>query len=754
MSAVELQPEMSGQMPQNDVKPHHQTLNHEGHHEQQTQNNQEARSQQHPLHQYDLTIMQKFYDLCISKLSEQNPKWKSNEWMHINPMPGHLSLEQQNDWPNPMCMSQKQRVFEAFSRLARESGEPMILLPNFEFGDLVNFDRFLQAMRQDGANSIGKYKHFLNSKDISKMECDLVVIHPRYGIMLFEIKECDNFDAKRRSHAKTLLNQARSCFDSMGRLIAEVKGFQLNECRVPITEFVALPNVTEQPAHGSQHLNLKGDHLNTSTSSTTSSRQSKQLNYLIKNDLENSSEFAKWWTRCVVEPKVQQQQQAETSGKVNKFDASLLSLMVGFIHCVKNNSILPVVHQQTGDFALGQEAKEHFQPALNLHAEFFRPAHEKCRSLSKVVVLSIDTEKIRKTICLQTLWMMLNDSQKKISLVCSELNKPYYEDFFARQRKVYNSLNNLRIYTNLGSCDSSGQHTLKNNGEVWIFDTAINGSLKDVYEKVKEMKSFWIFTEQDDLLTQLSGELTNLNVKSVKLDEEIKSEDHLMMPLIKFPMRLKCDLLVVSDLIGYQQTSLVNKFIKTNSVLNQASMYNGQNNDHRNNHYHQQQPQYHQLKFNPSKKFRSIKFVRGGSIDNLRTQLKMHDSIVAPVVLIHVGDDDLLKTRDSNKTHEHIKELATLIKEYCPNSFVILSTLMRRKSRTENGMINDINKSILNFCKQTKSELNFFYMSNQHFEPNYHTLEGRQLTNKGLRSYVENVLFTVDYFLVRNNKQH
>ncbi|CAF1153467.1 unnamed protein product, partial [Brachionus calyciflorus] len=67
-------------------------------------------------------------------------------------------------------------------------------------------------------------------------------------------------------------------FDSMGRLIAEVKNFQLNECReLPITKFVALPNVTEQPAHGSQHLNLKSDH-NTSTSSTTRSRQSKQLN--------------------------------------------------------------------------------------------------------------------------------------------------------------------------------------------------------------------------------------------------------------------------------------------------------------------------------------------------------------------------------------------------------------------------------------------------------------------------------------------
>lgn len=752
MSAVELQPEMSGQMLPSDAKMD-QKLHHQNHQGGQEQNqNQEPKSQQHPLHQYDLTIMQKFYDLCINKLSEQNPKWKTNEWMHINPMPGHLSWEQKYDWPNPMCLSQKQRVYESFARLARESGEPMILLPNFEYGDLLNFDRFLQAMRQDGANSIGKYKHFLNSKDMRKMECDLVVIHPRYGVMLFEVKDCDHFDAKRRSSAKSQLSQARSCFDSMGRLIAEAKGLQLSECRVPITEFVALPNVTECPTNPSvEKAPLKGDH-NTSTSSTSSTRSSRQLNYLIKSDLENSAEFAKWWTRCVVEPKVQQQQQAEQANKVNKFDVSLMNLMVGFIHCVKNNSILPVVYQQTGDFALGQEAKEHFQPAMNVHAEFFKPTHEKYRSLSKCVFMSKDTEKIRRTICLQTLWMLLNDSQKKISVVCSELNKPYYEEFFARQRKVYNSLNNLRIYTDFHSCDSTGSHTLKNNGEVWIFDSAINGSFKDVYERVKDMKSYWIFTEQDDQVWSSQEEMTKSNVKLVKFDEETRSEEQMTVPSIKFPMRIKCDLLVVSDLVSYQQTALVNKFIKSNSVLSQAMNY--QNNGQNDRYHHQQQQQYHQLKFNPSKKFRSIKFVRGGSIDNLRTQLKMHDSIVAPVVLVHVGDEDLFKSRDSTKTHEHIKELATLIKEYCPSSFVVLSTLMRRKSRTENGIINEVNKGIINFCRQTKSELNCYYMLNNHFEPNFHTQEGRQLTNKGLRLYVDNILFAVDYFLVRNNKQH
>jgi hypothetical protein len=613
----------------------------------------------------------------------------------------------------------------------------------------MNFDRFLQAMRQDGANSIGKYKHFLNSKDMRKMECDLVVIHPRYGIMLFEVKDCDHFDAKRRSSAKSQLSQARGCFDSMGRLIAEVKGMQLSECRVPITEFVALPNVTECPTNPTQPMPLKGDH-NTSTSSTSSTKTQKQLNYMIKSDLENSTEFAKWWTRCVVEPKVQQQQQAEAANKVNKFDVSLMNLMIGFIHCVKNNSILPVVYPQSGEFTLGQEAKEHFQPALNVHAEFFKPTHEKCRSLPKCVFLCKDTEKTRKTICLQTLWMLLNDSQKKISVVCSELNKPYYEEFFARQRKVYNSLNNLRIYTDFHSCDSTGQHTIKNSGEVWIFDSAINGSFKDVYERVKDMKSYWIFTEQEDQVSSLNHEMTSSNVKLVKFDEETRHEEHMAIPSIKLPMRLKCDLLVISDLISYQQSSLVNKFAKSNSVLNQAMSYQNQG---QNDRYHQQ-PQYHQLKFNPSKKFRSIKFVRGGCIDNLRTQLKMHDSIVAPVVLVHVGDEDLFKTRDSTKTTEHIKELATLIREYCPNSFIVLSTLMRRKSRTEVGIINEVNKGIINLCRQTKSELNCFYMLNNHMEPNFHTQEGRQLTNKGLRLYMDNVLFTVDYFLVRNNKQH
>ena len=55
----------------------------------------------------------------------------------------------------------------------------------------------------------------------------------------------------------------------------------------------------------------------------------------------------------------------------------------------------------------------------------------------------------------------------------------------------------------------------------------------------------------------------------------------------------------------------------------------------------------------------------------------MHDSIQAQVILMHVGDEDLFKTRNSLTTVDRIKELATLVKEYCPKSFTVVSTLMR-----------------------------------------------------------------------------
>ena len=161
-----------------------------------------------------------------------------------------------------------------------------------------------------------------------------------------------------------------------------------------------------------------------------------------------------------------------------------------------------------------------------------------------------------------------------------------------------------------------------------------------------------------------------------------------------------------------------------------------------------------QLNFNPVKKFRSVKFVRGGTIDNIRNALKMHDSIQASCVFMHVGDEDLFKTRNSVATIERVKELGSLVREYCPRSFCVLSTLMRRMSRTENAVTNEVNKGIVQWCKQTRDTLNCYYMQNQHFEPEYHTQGGRLLNNKGLKLYVDNILFVVDYFLIKNNKQH
>jgi hypothetical protein len=818
----------------------------------------QEKTQQHPLHQYDLTIMAKFYESCVGKLKEQNEKWKPAEWTQTQPMPHHISFEQKNEWSNPLVLSQKQRVIEAFARFARESGEPMILMPNFDYGDILNFERFLQAMKQDGVNAIGKYKQYLNNKDIRKFEVDLVIVHARYGVLLVEVKDCDHLDSKRRSRARIQLNNARSCFESMSRLIVEAKGWTNSEAHVQITEFIAVPNVQERPALPSHLAHLTAattttgtngglqtpgenqNHSATSSSSSSRTREPRILNYIIKSDLDTPSEFAKWFQKYVAEPKIQHQQAAEADNKVNKFDATLINWMLGLINCIRNNSIMPVVYPETGEsnglFTLEQlqqqqqekerhekEEKEklekqqqeeqqkdennkdikdeskttttspqQFQPALNLHGEFFNKHHESVRSLQKCFVVSKDSEKIRKTICLQTLWLMLNDSQKKISVLCSEMNKTYYDEFFARQRKLYNNFQNVRFYTDLQSCTVNTQNTLKKDNEIWFFDSAINGSLSDVMERVKDLNAFWVFTTQEEAKHQYVNELKTLNVRTVDLDE---SKDHhhdhhhhqqhhhedvtdLMSKSFKFPLRLQCDLLVIGDIIGTNQLRNLYRFLKSNTVTNNASHYTQQNqqqqhyqgnnssyhhnNSHNSHHHYNNNNQYHQhhqqqqqhLQFNPTKKFKQIKFIRGGSIDNLRNSLKMHDSIQANVILLHVGDEDLFKTRHSMTTIERVKELATLVKEYCPNSFVIISTLMRRMSRTENTATGEVNKGIINFCKQTKETLNCHYMLNNHFEPENHTQEGRLLNNKGLKLYVDNVLFVVDYFMVRKNKQH
>jgi len=734
----------------------------------------QEKHQQHPLHQYDLTVMSKFYAACVGKLKEQNPKWQPTEWCNKTPMPATLTWEQKYDWKNPIVFSQKQRVHDLFARYARETGEPMVLMPNFDYGDILNFERFLQALKQDGVNAIGKYKLYLNNKDMRKFEIDLVIISPRFGVLLFEVKDCDHLDNKRRSRAKSQLNNARSCFESMARLVMEAKGWTHSEASLQVSDFIALPNVQERPVVAEKStsvLQTPGGNQNQSASSTTSTsgRSTRQLNYLIKSDLESPIELAKWWEEYVAQPKKLKQQAAEAENKVNKFDLNAINYMLGLVNCIRNNSIMPVVYPETDVFeavvqtstkpsddeTTTKQPKEdkdkddekkdilQFQPALNVHGEFFQAEHESVRSLSKVVVLSKDSEKIRKTICLQTLWFLLNDSQKKISVVCTEQNKAYYEEFFSRQRKLYNNLNNVRFYTDLQSCSVEGQHTLKKEGEIWFFDSGINGQLSEVIERAKELNAYWIFTTQSDLVNQFKSELETLKVRIARLDvqqqqQQQLSSEQMTMPWItgaslKFPLRLQCDLLIIGDIVGLTQLKSLYRYLKSNYVTNQASHYQNPHGQQHYNQYHQPQQQQQQLSFNPSKKFRSVKFIRGGTIDNLRNSLKMHDSIQAQVILMHVGDEDLFKTRNSVTAVDRIKELATLVKEYCPKSFTVLSTLMRRMSRTENGVTNEVNKGIMTFCKQTRETLNCYYMMNSHFEPEYHTQEGRSLNNKGLR---------------------
>jgi len=74
------------------VKPDLKTVKSLSTHTQQPQNPLDK--QQHPLHQFDLTVMSKFYSACVEKLREQNPKFKPTEWATKNPMPTHLTWEQ------------------------------------------------------------------------------------------------------------------------------------------------------------------------------------------------------------------------------------------------------------------------------------------------------------------------------------------------------------------------------------------------------------------------------------------------------------------------------------------------------------------------------------------------------------------------------------------------------------------------------------------------------------------------------------
>lgn len=769
----------------------------------QRSQNDAKNGQTHPLHQFDATQMCKLYQSCVSKMHEHNPKWQPNEWTQVKPMPEHLNKEQKEQWSNPIVFSGKQQVYDAIHRLARDSGEPMILMPNFDYGDILNFERFLQALKVDGINAISKYKQYLNNKDMHKMEIDLVVIHPIYGVLLFEVKECDHLDAKRRSRARIQLNNATNCFRSMGRLVFEAKGWTSTEASVPMVECIALPNQEERPESPSDKTALNQS-LNQSTVSTHSPRHSRTLHYLIKSDLSSYSEFAKWWKLNVVEPKLQKDAEWAEQSKVNKFDSSAINWMTGLISCIRNNSIMPIVCSEAGtpvDMSplkveevkqteqssepkteanlekekaekesekererLKEDERRRNMPALNINGEFFSREHEAVRSLTKVIVTSRNVEKMRKTICKQILWMLLNDHQKKISVVCSEMNKPYYEEFFMRQRKIYNNCTNVRFYTTLESCTVDGQHsTLKKDVETWFFDSCLNKPLENVVEKARELSAFWLFTnEEEKLMSQWKSDMESLKVKIVKLDGADEVSQMQTMSLMneasfKLPLRLQCDVLVIGDIIGTVHLKSLYRLMTNNNVPNLSTMYSkdGHESTHNNHsrHHNNQHPS-QQLAFNPSKKFKTIKFIRGGSIENIRNSLKMHDSIQAQVILMHVGDEDLFKSRSSSCTTDRVKELSTLVKEYCPKSFVILSTLMRRLSRTENTASAEVNKGIKEFCKETKQTLNLHYMLNSHFDPDYHTQEGRALNNKGLQRYVDNFLWFVDHFMVRNHKQH
>jgi len=228
----------------------------------------------------------------------------------------------------------------------------------------------------------------------------------------------------------------------------------------------------------------------------------------------------------------------------------------------------------------------------------------------------------------------------------------------------------------------------------------------------------------------------------------------------KLPLRMQCDVLVIGDIIGNMHLKTMYRLMTNTTVPSLSSMYTKDGHEapisNANHSRHQNQHPMTQLAFNPGKKFKTVKFIRGSSIENIRNSLKMHDSISAQVVLMHVGDEDLLKSRNATATTERIKELAVLVKEYCPKSFLVVSTLMRREhvlSRSENVATSDVNKGIKEMCKESKQSHNFHYMLNTQFDPEYHMQEDRALNNKGLQRYIDNFLWFVDHFHYRNNKQ-
>lgn len=685
--------------------------------------------QHRPSHNIDHTLMGGFYEASMTKLQEVMPQW-STSWQ---PKSGEA-----------IVIGQKQMVFEQMRKFVTSSNEPVVLLPNFDYTDVLNFERFLQALKVDGINAIGKYKQYLNNKDMKKLDIDLCIVHAKYGIMLFEVRECDHLDAKRRGKAKSQLNSARSALENLIKLIIDAKGLP-HDTIVPVTEFIVLPNIDERPLVQP-----------TTPTSTSTGRQPltqkaalnatfRTVHYVCKQDLECHESFAKWWCEHVT-ARVEQWPVIETN---------VLNYFMAVVSGVRNNTLLPVVHEELKPCDVdvkkvakpeenGTEVEQVVPVSFNICAEFFHEAHERVRGLSKCVLSSKDGDKVRRATCLQTLWLLLNDPSKKVSVVCSEKSKPLYEEYFARQRKLYSNLTNVRFYTNLKNCGIDEHNTVnkKDGVDLWFFDCHVDELTKEVIERIENLSAFWVFVH-GEVSDEWKADLGRLSVRYVDLDLVNTTQPQDMLDKkpwlsglhLKLPLRLSCDLLVIGDIVSQAQLKVLQGYFK--SASQQVPQQGG--------HKHGE------VQSMAAKKLKSIKFIRGGSVDNLRQSIKMHDSIHAQFVLLHVGDDDVFRTKNSQKTIDRVKELAALVKELCPKSYVILSTLMRRSSKSENAVTNEVNKGIINFCKQTRESANFFYMLNNHFDPDYHTYEGRSLSNKGLRLYVDNILFVVDYFLVKQN---
>lgn len=636
------------------------------------------------IHTYDQTMMNGFYEASWSKFQEFYPKW-NDKW----------------SCGEPLLWSSSINFVNFIQKWLHDNKEQVMILPNFDYGDVANFERFLYSLKTDGVNFLSKFKSYLNNKDVKKMGIDLALFHAKYGILLFEVCKTDHLDSKRKLKAKANLNAARSSLESLVKLILESRGLN-SEHSIPVHEFIVLPNVIERPL-----INL------TPKANGKPMNAQKIINFITKLDLEDQVSFGNWWNEYLALKEHKQ------------IDLNVLNFFTSIIGSVLSNSVLPVV------------LENHEKQSFNVGAEFFHEAHENVRALSKVLIASKDSDKIRRALCLQILWLLLNDSQKKVSVVCSEQNKLYYEEWFARQRKLYSSLNNVRFYSDLKSCAPNGQ-TTKKEGDLWFFDCELS---KDVIERLKELhSSYWLFSND---CSQWLSDLEALSVKNVDLDfvspqtpQELLDHKPWLSGLhLKLPLRLTTDLLVIGDLISQPQIKLLQSMFKNGPSGNP-------------NQYQQKGA------LIAAKKLKTIKFIRGSTIDSLQTSIKMHDSINAQVVLLHIGDEDVIKSRNAQTTIDRIKELTALIKEYCPKAYIVMSTLMRRASKGENLIANEVNKAIVAYCKSTREQNTFFYMLNSHFDPDYHTREGRILTTKGLRLYVDNVLFVVERFLGKNNYQN